>query len=109
MAYSDPLADKIRIALAHVPNVEEKKMFGGIAFIIGGKMCMTVGIDRIMCRIDPGLHEKAVKRPGCRTVVMKGRPLKGYVYVHEDRLQSKTVLNYWIGLALDFNKKIQER
>jgi TfoX/Sxy family transcriptional regulator of competence genes len=58
MAYSEELADKLRWALAEVPKVEEKKMFGGLAFMVNGKMCMTAGPKRIMCRIDPACMKK---------------------------------------------------
>ena len=53
--------------------VEEKKMFGGLTFMVRGKMCVSVGKDRIMCRIDPAIHDAAIQRQGCRSVVMKGR------------------------------------
>lgn len=105
MAYSEKLAGKIRQALAHLPEVEEKKMFGGLAFMVGGKLCLTAGADRMMCRIDPDIHETAIKRKGCRAVIMKGREYKGYVYVNEDSVQTKAAFNHWIALALDFNKK----
>jgi TfoX/Sxy family transcriptional regulator of competence genes len=108
MAYSKKLADRIRQALAHLSEVEEKKMFGGLAFMVGGKMCLTAGADRMMCRIDPDIHEDAVKRKGCRTVVMREREYKGWVYVSEDNLQSKEDFDHWVGLALDFNKKVRE-
>ncbi len=77
MAYSEILANKIRQTLAHLPTVGEKKMFGGIAFMVDGKMCLTAGADRMMVRIDPNVHEEAIKRKGCRTVIMKGREYKG--------------------------------
>lgn len=105
MAYNENLADKIRQALAHLPDVEEKKMFGGLAFMVDSKMCVTAGADRMMCRIDPNLHDEAIKRKGCRTVVMKGREYKGYLYLDEGSLQAKADFNYWVTLALDFNKK----
>jgi TfoX/Sxy family transcriptional regulator of competence genes len=105
MAYSETLAARIRQALAHLPVVAEKKMFGGIAFMVNGKMCLTAGADRIMCRIDPGMHEAALRKEGSRTVIMKGREYKGYVYVNEDQLATQADFNYWVALALDFNKK----
>jgi len=105
MAYNEHLAEKIRQALAHLPGVEEKKMFGGLAFMVNNKMCLTVGADRMMCRIDPNMHEEALKRKGSRTVMMKGREYKGYIYVNEDSLEKKADFNYWAKLALDFNKK----
>jgi len=108
MAYSEKLAEKIRQALSHLPDVEEKGMFGKKAFMVNGKMCLTAGPDRMMCRIDPALHADAIKRKGCRAVLMKGREYKGYVHVSEDSLQTKTDFNYWVTLALDFNKSLDQ-
>ena len=103
MAYNEKLTNRLREALADMPRVEEKKMFRGVTFMVDDKMCITCGDDEIMCRIDPALHDE-VGLPGCRTVIMKGRQYKGYVYVHEDVLKTKKQLNYWVALALDFNK-----
>jgi len=105
MAYNEFLTDRLRAALARIPRVVEKKMFGGITFMVNGKMCITAGEDRIMCRIDPAIHEKALERKGCRTVMMKGREYKGYVYVSEEEMRTEEDFDYWIGLALDYNKK----
>jgi TfoX/Sxy family transcriptional regulator of competence genes len=104
MAYNEKLTNRVREALADIPNVEEKKMFSGITFMVNGKMCISVGNDRIMCRIDPSIHEKAIERKGCRTVTMKGREYKGYMYVNEEGIKTKKDFDYWISLALDFNK-----
>lgn len=106
MAYSKALADKIRQAVVHLP-VEEKEMFGSLAFMINGKMCLTAGADRMMCRIDPVMHEEAVGRPGCCTVVMRGREYKGYIYVDEDHLQVPSEFDYWVSLALKFNEEMK--
>ncbi len=84
MAYNEILAKRVRTALSHIQRVEEKKMFGGIAFMVNGKMCITVGKDRLMCRIDPAIHEIALERKGCKTVFMKGREYKGYVHVNQE-------------------------
>jgi len=105
MAYNEKLTKRIREALAHLPNVEEKRMFSGITFMVNGKMCVSAGDDRMMCRIDPELHDEAVKKKGCRTVEMKGRQYKGYVYVSEEGMKSQKDFDYWIELALDFNKR----
>lgn len=105
MAYDEKLADRMRIALAHLPKVREKEMFGGLAFMVDNKMCVTAGADRIMCRIDPAIHAEAIKRKGCRTVIMRGREYKGYVHVDKDSIKNKKDFDYWIGLALDFNKR----
>jgi len=96
--------ERVRVALAHVPDVKQKKMFGSIAFMVRGKMCVSARAERIMCRIEPARHDAAVKRPGCRTVVMRGRSYRGYVHVDADALRTKRALQHWIGLALSHNQ-----
>jgi len=98
------LVERVREALSQVPAVKEKRMFGSIAFMVRGKMCVTARAKRIMCRIAPALRDAAVRRPGCQTVVMRGRQYRGYVYVAAKALKTKRELNYWIRLALDYNK-----
>lgn len=105
MTYNEILAQKVRNAVAHIPGVAEKKMFGGIAFMVNGKMCVSAGKNRLMCRIDPAIHEEALKKKGCRTVIMKGREYKGYVFVSEEGMSNRKDFDYWIGLALDYNKR----
>ena len=105
MAYNENFTNRLREALEHVKGVEEKKMFRGITFMVNGKMCLSVGDDEMMCRINPALHEEAVEKNGIRTVIMKGREYKGYVYVHADVVKTKKELNYWVNLALDFNER----
>jgi len=73
--------------------------------MINDKMCITAGDNKIMCRIDPVIHEEAIKRKGCETVKMRGREYKGYVYVSEEGIKTKKDLEYWIALALEFNKR----
>jgi TfoX/Sxy family transcriptional regulator of competence genes len=104
MAYHELLAERVRQALVHVPHVKEQKMFGGLAFMVNGKMCVTVGPARIMCRIDPALHDDAIQKKGVSTVTMGGRTYKGYVHITEDEVKTQKALSYWIGLALDYNK-----
>jgi TfoX/Sxy family transcriptional regulator of competence genes len=104
MAYDEKLANRIRVALADLPKVEEKKMFGGLAFMVDGKMCINVGTNRIMCRIDPVLHEEALSNKGTSTVMMKGREYRGFIHVDEAAIKTKKELNYWIELSVDYNK-----
>ncbi len=105
MAYSEDLAERVRSALAHVERVEEKKMFGGLAFMVNDKMCINAGENELMFRIDPALHESALEREGCETVIMQGREYKGYVHVSAEALRAEKEFDYWIDLALDFNKR----
>jgi len=103
MANNERLTQYIREALTELPDVEEKKMFRGVTFMVNGKMCLTVASDEIMCRIDPAVHEEAITKNGCSTVIMKGRPYIGYVHVKEEVLRTRKEFDYWIGLALAFN------
>ena len=68
-------------------------------------MCISVGRDRIVCRIDPAIHGQALKRKGCETVIMRGRKHKGFVYVNEDGLRLKRDFDYGIGFSLDFHSR----
>ncbi|HEY6926179.1 MAG TPA: TfoX/Sxy family protein [Steroidobacteraceae bacterium] len=101
----EPLIDRVRAALGHTPRVAERKMFGGITFMVNRKMCISVGSTRLMCRIDPELHDIALTRKGARTVRMKGRAYRGFVHVDKDAVKSKRALDYWVKLCLTFNKR----
>jgi len=92
------------MALAHLPRVAERKMFGGITFMVNGKMCISVGRNRLMCRIDPESHETAIKRRGAQTVKMKGRAYRGFVHVRADAVASPRDLDYWVRACLQYNK-----
>ena len=105
MAYNEKITIRVRAALADIADVQEKKMFSGITFMVNGKMCISVGKDRIMCRIDPDIHEQALKKKGARTVQMKGREYKGYGYIHPEGFKSKKDFEYWVGLCVAFNEK----
>lgn len=104
MAYNEKLAARIREALAHLHDVEEKKMFRGITFMVNGKMCVSVSGDDMMCRIDPALHEVCVEKNGCRSVMMRGRTYKGFVYVSNDAMKTNKDFTHWIMLSLKFNE-----
>jgi len=105
MAPHEVLTERVRVALADIPRVAEKRMFGGITFMVNGKMCISAGHHRLMCRIDPELHETAIARRGARTVRMKGRAYRGFVYVREEAVASRRDLHYWVRLCLAFNRR----
>lgn len=105
MAYNEKLANRIRESLSDIPQVEEKEMMGGLTFMVKGKMCVGIIKDELMCRIDPDFHESAIEITGCRTMDFTKRPMKGYVMVDDTGMKTKKEFEYWIGLALTFNKK----
>jgi TfoX/Sxy family transcriptional regulator of competence genes len=103
MAFSEQLSNRIREALAGLPQVEEKQMFGGICYMVNDKMCMGVVGDEMMCRIGPDQYESALERPGCREMLFTGKPMKGYVFVGAEGMRSKKEFDHWISLCLEFN------
>lgn len=80
-------------------------MFGGLAFIINGKMCVNVSRQNLMCRFDPTKTERLAKRNGFLPMIMKGKEYKGYCYVEPKGFQSQNDFEYWLNLCLEFNSK----
>ena len=100
----ETLIARVRTLLRPLPKVEEKKMFGSLAFMVRGHLCVSARAERIMCRIDPSTHDDALKRPGARPIVMKGREYPGYLYVDAQSLKSPRALKYWVDQALAYNQ-----
>ena len=105
MAQNDGLVNRIRVAHADTAEVLEKRMFGGTAFMVDDKLCITAGDNYIMCRIDPAMFEELINSKVCRPVVMKRSELKGYVFVDEVQLTIAKELGYWVALCLGFNSR----
>ncbi len=105
MAYSEKLVDRVREALQHLPNVEEKKMFQGLTFMVDGKMCIGIRNEEIMCRLDPEVYESVLERIGCRQMIHGKRIIKGYVFISDEGYSRQEDFDYWIELALDYNKR----
>lgn len=105
MAYSEKLANMTRelIAATH-KNVEEKAMFGGLCFMVNDKMCVGVEKDRLMVRLDPTKYDEVMEKDGCKPMDFTGRVMKGFVFVDADVLSTKKKLDYWVQLALEYNK-----
>ena len=105
MAYNEKLANRTReiISLTH-KNVEEKKMFGGLCFMVNSKMCVGVEKERLMVRLDPAVYDEVLEKEACTPMDFTGRIMKGYVFVNIEDLSTKKKLAYWLKLALDFNK-----
>ena len=105
MAYDEILANRLRERFAELSNVAEKEMMGGLTFMYNDKMCVGIIKDELMCRIDPTLHDREIEKTGCRTMDFTKRPMKGYIMINDIGMKSQKDFDYWIGLALDFNKK----
>lgn len=105
MAYSETLAARVRQIIPPTVRVEEKKMMGGLTFMVNGKMCVGVAGNALMFRIDPADYETALAHPACRKMDFTGRPMSGFVFVDEAGLDTDQELIDWVGLALAFNDK----
>ena len=113
MAYSQSLAQQIRkmLALKLPPQIfeeelEEKKLFGGLAFMIRGKMVLTVSSRKdelVMVRIGKEMEKQVLPRTGARTTLMRGRPYHGYIDLD---IEGQKELPYWIDLALSYNQEL---
>lgn len=103
MAYDEKLAARVAAALSRRVEHEERKMFGGIAFMIGGKMAIGVSAEDLMVRVGPDAHEGALAQPGARPMDFTGRPMKGYVFVGPAGTATAPALMRWIDRALAFN------
>ena len=104
MAYNQHMADRMRELIAtRTSNVTEKKMFGGLCFLVDDKICVAAKSDQMFLRIAPELYEKALEEDGCEPMIRAGKQMKGYFYVHYDQLRTHQQLAHWVNLALDFN------
>ena len=102
MAYDEGLAERLREVYADVPNVVEKKMFGGIAFMVNGHMSCGPVNDTLMVRVGPDLYEEALARPHAREMDFTGRSMKGFVYVSPEGVDTDERLAEWVSLSLEF-------
>ena len=105
MSYNEKLADRIREALVDQPDVEEKKMFKGLCFMVNGKMCLCASGDEMLCRIGPNNFEQALETIGCRGMIRNGKPLKDFVFVGPEAMHTQQRFDYWVNAALAFNPR----
>ena len=102
MAYDEGLAERIRERLEERPDASERRMFGGIAFLIGGHMCVGVIGDELMARVGPDAYEDALRQPDARPMDFTGRPMRGFVTVSSRGIAEDEDLEAWIERGLRF-------
>jgi hypothetical protein len=100
MAYDEILARRVREVLRTEPHMTERRMFGGLAFLIGGHMCCGVVRDDLMVRVGAKRYEAALERAHVREMDFTGRPLRGMVFVSAGGLRTARALRGWITRAL---------
>jgi len=109
MAYNEQFADRI-LGVLKDKNVkfEEKRMFGGIAYMVDEKMCVGIAKENLMLRVDPEIYEDLLQKDGCRPMDFTKRPMKGFVYVDPTAVDMEEDLANWIQYALDYNPKAKK-
>jgi TfoX/Sxy family transcriptional regulator of competence genes len=106
MAYDEYLADRIRSVLNEKRiSFLDKKMMGGLTFMVEDKMCVGILKNELMARIDPEIYQEALAKKGCREMDFTGRPMKGFVLIAPEGIDMDEDLECWIQLALDYNPK----
>lgn len=106
MAYDELLADRVRqILLRKKTSFEEKKMFGGLCYMVDEKMCVGLTKTDLMARIDPDFYDQALTRNGARKMMFTGREMKGFVFVDPEAVDMEEDLEFWVDLCLEFNPK----
>ena len=109
MAYDETLEQRIRAALPDVPGLTEKKMFGGLAFLIHGNMSVGVHGTDLIVRIDPDETDAMLKEPGARLFDLTGRPMKGWLLVAPIALKQKAGLEKWVNRGVGYATSLPKK
>ena len=109
MAYDERLANRLRRLLAPQGGVSERKMFGGLAFLVDGHMCVGIVGEDLMVRVGPDQHAQALAAPHARPMDFTGRPSKGMVYVAPAGCARDPALKKWVALAEAFVRSLPAR
>lgn len=102
MAYDLALTDRIRFELVGLSGITEKKMFGGVGFMLNGNMACGVNGDELIVRVGPQRHEEALTHPGVRTFDMTGKPMAGWVFVSHTAVEDAQVFREWLRWGVEF-------
>ena len=102
MAFDEKLAERMRKQLADQGGVVEKRMFGGVAFLLNGNMCCGVHQEALMVRLSPDAAAAALRQPHTRIFDLTGRPMKGWLLVDAEGLKTAAQLKRWIGQSVAF-------
>ncbi len=106
MAYDELLAVRIRAALSGEPGLVEKKMFGGVCYLLDGNMACGVIKDELIVRVGPEKHAAAMARPHVRLFDFTGRPMQGWVLVAGPAFTTEQDLKDWLRLGVDFARSL---
>ncbi len=102
MAFDEDLANRVRRILRKIDGVSEKKMFGGLCFLINGNMALGISREDLMIRVRPETYEKLLAQPNVRKMDFTGKPLKGFLYVGAKGRDTDRALRKWVSKSVDF-------
>ena len=107
MAYDERLAERIRALVQDEPGLAEKKMFGGLAFLIHGNLALAAsGQGGLLLRVERDDTERLVAKRGAEPFEMRGRPMKGWLRVRADAVETDTELETWAELGIDYARSL---
>ena len=106
MAYDVALAERIARLFERRRGVTQKQMFGGVCFLVNGKMCCGVIGKKLVARVGPERYESALTRPHAKPMDFTGRPLRGFIYVLPQGIQSRPALKGWVDLTLRYTASL---
>jgi len=109
MPYDERLAERTRAELSGWSGVEERRMFGGVAFLLRGNMCCGVTKDLLVLRLGPGGAELALSQPHTKEMDFTGKPMKGMVYVEAEGVRTEAALQRWLEQAVEFAQILREK
>jgi TfoX/Sxy family transcriptional regulator of competence genes len=109
VAYDEPLAERIQALIGKRRGVSEKRMFGGLAFMLNGNMCCGVVNDRVMLRLGPEGADEALKAPHTEPMDFTGKPMKSMVYLRPEGYEADADLERWVETAMRFAKTLPAR
>lgn len=107
VSYDEDLAERIRDLVADAPDVSEQRMFGGLAFLVGGNLAVAAsGRGGLMVRIDPSESARLVATATARRMEMRGRPMKGWLRVDAEGIRTKRQLNKWVSIGVGYARSL---
>jgi len=106
MSFDENLSDRIRTVLGPLPNLVEKKMFGGVGFLVNGNLACGVHKNELIVRVGPEKHAAALSRPHARIFDMTGRPMAGWVMVAPDGCANESDLKAWVDQGLAYARSL---
>jgi TfoX/Sxy family transcriptional regulator of competence genes len=109
VAFDEKLAKRVRAQLAARRDVAEKKMFGGLGFLVNGNMSVGIYGDELIVRIAPDAAEAALKEPGARVFDITGRPMKGWLMVAETGLADARSLAKWVRRGVEYAASLPKK